>query len=164
MRKSQASESSKPTPKQKPRFADDHRLRAARRRRDVPGELRDRLRRRLHEALDVAAGGEMLADRAHHDDAHARILVERLEHEAKLVALRHRHDVERRPVEDHVGALARRVDLDAEAVERREARIGESRVHAAVSSRFASISYSPATSLRRNSLPTGDFGIASTNT
>ena len=59
----------------------------------------------------------MLADRAQHDDAHARILVERLEHEAKLVALRHRDDVERRPVEDDVGALARGVDLDAEAVE-----------------------------------------------
>ena len=102
----------------------------------------------------------MLTDRAHDDDAHARILVERLEHEAKLIALRHRHDVERRPVEDHVGALARGIDLDAEAVERREARIGESR-HAAVP---FSISYSPATSLRRSSLPTGDFGMASTNT
>ena len=103
----------------------DHRLGAARRRRDVPGELGDRLGRRLHEALDVAAAGKMLADRAQHDDAHARVLVERLEHQAKLVALRHRDDVERRPVEDDVGALARRVDLDAEAVERGEARIGK---------------------------------------
>ena len=64
-------------------------------------------------------------DRAQHDDAHACVLVERLEHQPQLVALRHRDDVERRPVEDDVGALARRVDLDAEAVERREARIGE---------------------------------------
>ena len=97
------------------------------------------------------------------------VLVERLEHQAKLVALRHRDDVERRPVEDDVGALARRVDLDAEAVERGEAGIGEGRrwlmqrflVGAAA---FCSGSYSPATSMRRSSLPTGDFGIASTNT
>jgi hypothetical protein len=67
----------------------------------------------------------MLAGGAQHDDAHARILVEGLEHQPELVALRHRHDVERRPVEDHVGALARRIDLDAEAVERGEPRVGE---------------------------------------
>src|SRR2546425_13352787 len=99
----------------------------------------------------------MLADRAHDDDAHARILVKRLEHEAQLLALRHRHDVERRPVEDYVGAFARGIDLDAEAIECGKARVGE-RGHAAVSF-DCSISYSPATSLRRNSLPTRDFGI-----
>jgi len=60
-----------------------------------------------------------------------RVLVERLEHEPKLVALRHRDDVERRPVEDHLRALAALVDPDAKAIERREARIGEGRVHAA---------------------------------
>ncbi len=48
----------------------------------------------------------------------SRILVERLEHEAKLIALVHLDDVERRPVEHDIGAFARRIDLDAEAVER----------------------------------------------
>ena len=67
----------------------------------------------------------MLADCAQHDHAHRRIFIERLEHEAQLVALRHGDDVERRAIEDHVGALARGVDLDAKAVERRQARIGE---------------------------------------
>jgi hypothetical protein len=67
----------------------------------------------------------MLARRAHDNDTRPRILVDRLEHETKLVALRHRDDVERRPVENDIGPLARFVDLDAEAVERRKARIGE---------------------------------------
>ncbi len=69
--------------------------------------LETALRRCLHEALDVAAGRKMLADRAQHDDAHPRILVEMLEHHPQLVALRHRHHVQRRPVEDDVGPLAR---------------------------------------------------------
>ena len=68
----------------------------------------------------------MLADGAQHDDPYPRILVDRFEHEAQLVALRHLDDVERRPVEDHVGALALVVDLDPEAVEAREPRIGKS--------------------------------------
>ena len=152
----------------------------------------------------------MLAHGAQHDDAHARVLVEALEHQAELVALRHRHHVERRPVEDDVGALARLVDLDAEAVERGEAGVGEGHwghvvvpdrdpvmagldpaIHAlrhviervspaktghdvaaraSAPARFLrregcrSGSYSPATSRRRSSLPTGDFGMASTNT
>jgi hypothetical protein len=67
----------------------------------------------------------MLADRPQHDDAHARILVEILEHHPQLVALRHRHHVERRPVENDVGALARFVDLDAKAVQRGKAGVGE---------------------------------------
>ena len=59
----------------------------------------------------------MLARGAQHDHAHARILIERLEHQAELIALAHFDHVERRPVEHHIGALARRIDLDAEAVE-----------------------------------------------
>ena len=106
---------------------------------------------------------------AQHDDADAGVLVEALEHQPKLVALRHRHDVERRPVEDDVGALARLVDLDAEAVERGEAGIVEDGggAHAAVPCERGAVrsgSYSPATSSRRNSLPTGDFGMVSTKT
>src|SRR5690242_18780369 len=106
----------------------------------------------------------MLAGRAQHDHAHPRILVEKLEGEPELIALRHRHHVERRPVEDHVGALVRLVDLDAEAVGRFQAKVLEddSRTHAAVPcERGALFSgwYSPATSRRRKSLPTGDFGI-----
>ncbi len=67
----------------------------------------------------------MLAHRAQHDDAHAGILVERLEHQAKLIALAHLDDIERRPVEHDVGAFARRIDLDAEAVELLQTRIGK---------------------------------------
>ena len=59
--------------------------------------------------------------RTHHDDADARVLVERLEHQPQLVALRHRDDVEGRAVEDDIGALMRRVDLDLETVELGEA-------------------------------------------
>src|SRR5262245_19727342 len=59
----------------------------------------------------------MLADRAQHDHAHALVEVERLEGGAELVALPHGDDVERRAVEDDVGALLALVDLDAEAVE-----------------------------------------------
>src|SRR5262249_35128354 len=122
--------------------------------------------RRMDEALDVAAAGEMLAYRAQDDDAHARVLVERFEHEAELVALRHRNDVERRPVEHDVRALLLGIDLDPETVECAKARIGEGigLRHSAVPRAGVSGSYSAATSLRRSSLPTGDFGMASTNT
>ena len=58
-----------------------------------------------------------LADRAHHDDAHAHIRVERLECEAKLVALGHRDDIVRRPVEDDVTSFMTFVELHLEAVE-----------------------------------------------
>ena len=101
----------------------------------------------------------MFADRAQHDHAHALVLVQRLEHQAELVALRHFDDVERRPVEDDVGALLGDVEFDLEAVERRETRIVEDHFAHAVVPVGASISNSPATSLRRRSLPTGDFGI-----
>ncbi len=58
----------------------------------------------------------MLADGAQHDHPHARVLVDRFERQPQLVTLRHFDDVERRPVEDHVGALALGIDLDAKAV------------------------------------------------
>ncbi len=67
----------------------------------------------------------MLAGRAQHDHAHARVLIERLENKAKLIALVHFDNVQRRPVEHDVGALARAVDLDAKAVELVQARIGK---------------------------------------
>ena len=73
----------------------------------------------------------MLAGRAQHDDAHARILVERLEHQTKLIALPHFDDVERRPVENDVGAFACRIDLDTKAIQRLQTRIGKF-THAAV--------------------------------
>ena len=104
-------------------IGDDDRLGAARRRRDVPRQLGHMLRRGFHKTLDVAAGGKMLADRAQHDHAHALVLVQRLEHQAELIALRHFDDVERRPVEDDVGALLGDVQFDLEAVERRQTRI-----------------------------------------
>lgn len=55
---------------------------------------------------------EVLAPGAHDDHAHAVVLVERLECSAQLVAGVHRNDVERRAMQDDVGALAGGVDLD----------------------------------------------------
>ena len=72
----------------------------------------------FEETADLAAAGEMLTDRPHHDDADVVIGVEPFEGRAQLVALRHGYDIERRPVEDHIGALALGVDLDPETVER----------------------------------------------
>src|ERR1700730_17486095 len=83
------------------------------------------LGRGCEKARDIAAGGKVLADGAQHDDAHASILVERFEDEAKLIALSHFDDVERRPVENNVGAFAGRIDLDAKAVQRLQPRIGK---------------------------------------
>ena len=74
----------------------------------------------------------MLADGAQYDHPHPFILLQRLEQEPQLVALRHGNDVEGRAVQDHVGALARGIDVHAEAVERGKARVGESRTHRAV--------------------------------
>jgi hypothetical protein len=150
-----------------PPIGGNHRLGTACRRGNVPGEAGDLLGCRLQEALDVAPAGEMLPGCPQYDDANARIIVQSFEHEPELIALRHRYDVEWRPVEDDVGAFARRVDLDAKAVKRRKARIIEGGAHVGPSLASASPrsgSYSPATSLRRRSLPTGDFGTASTNT
>jgi len=45
------------------------------------------LRRGFHEASDIAALEKMFADRSHDNDPDARILVEGLEHQPKLVAL-----------------------------------------------------------------------------
>jgi hypothetical protein len=45
----------------------------------------------------------MLPGGPQHDDADAGISIERLEHRAQFLALGHRNDVERWPVEDHVG-------------------------------------------------------------
>jgi hypothetical protein len=80
---------------------------------------------------DIAAGGKVLADGAQHDDTHARILVERFEDQAKLIALPHFDDIERRPVENNVGAFAGRIDLDAKAVKGVQTRVGKF-THAAV--------------------------------
>ena len=133
-------------------IGDDHRLRATRWGRDVPGELGNMLGRGFHEAFDVAAAGKMLANGAQHDHADMLVLVERLEHEPQLVALRHLDHVERRAVKDDIRALLSGVQFNLEAVECREARIVEShRSHAAVPCERAlsSVSNSPATSLRR---------------
>src|SRR5580704_8558782 len=119
------------------------------------------LGRGFEKARDIAAGGEMPAGRPQHDHAHAGILVERFEDQAKLIALPHLDDVERRPVENDVGAFAGRIDLDPKAVEGLQTRVGKF-THAAVPLRGETVSYSPATSLRRSSLPTGDFGISVT--
>jgi hypothetical protein len=76
----------------------------------------------------------MLADGAQHDDPDPFILLQCLEQQPQLVALRHRNDVQRRTVEDHIGALAHGIDLHAKAVERGKARVGESRTHRIVPS------------------------------
>src|SRR5262249_18838615 len=112
----------------------------------------------------------MFPDRTQHNHAHAVIFIESLEHHPQLVALRHFDDVERRAVEHDVGALLLGIQFHAEAVELRQARVGKyDRGHAALPSWCElmpafSRSYSPATSLRRKSLPTGDFGIPVTKT
>ena len=104
----------------------DHRLGAAGRRGDVPGELGDVLGARLHEALDVAARGEMLARRRDSTMTRTRrILVEGLEHQPELVALRHRDDVEGGRSSTMSARSRCGVDLDAEAVEIGETGIGE---------------------------------------
>ena len=59
----------------------------------------------------------MLADRPDDDDADPIVLIERLEHQPQLIALRHRDDIVGRPVENDVGALPCLVDLDLETVE-----------------------------------------------
>src|SRR5262245_110295 len=112
----------------------------------------------------------MFSDRAQHDHAHAVIFIESLEHHPQLIALRHFDDVERRAVENDVSALLLGIQFHAEAVELRQARVKKcDGGHAAVPSwceltRAFSGSYSPATSLRRKSLPTGDFGMSVTKT
>ncbi len=64
------------------------------------------LGRSLDKAADLTAAGKMLALGTQHDNPHAIVGIERLERGAQLLALRHREDVERRPVEHDVGALA----------------------------------------------------------
>ena len=104
----------------------------------------------------------MLALRPEHDHAHGLVGVERCEDGGKLVPLRHAHDVERRPVEHDVGAGRRVIELYPETVEMGE---GLCCGHALLPPQHASsFSYSPAISLRRSTLPTGDFGMARTKT
>jgi hypothetical protein len=111
---------------------------------------------RFKETTDLAAAGKMLTQRPHHDDADVLLGIERLEGGAQLLTLRHRDDVERRPVEDHIGTLTLGVDLNAETVKR----IG----HYRVGHTHHSVRYSPATRRRRKILPTGDFGMSTTKT
>src|SRR5262249_54792566 len=145
--------------------------------RHVPGKPGDVLGRRLQKSLDVAAAGEMFPRGTQHNDANAPILVQCLEHEAELIALRHGDNIEGRAIEDDVGTLACGIGLDTKCIERSEAGIAGGGVHVTWPPPFPpaqagegregdmrSGSYSPAISLRRRSLPTGDFGIASTNT
>ncbi|MNF41831.1 hypothetical protein D3C84_228690 [compost metagenome] len=95
----------------------DHRFFATCRCRDVPGQLRNVFRRRFEEALDVATAGEVFTHRAQHDDAHVLVCIEGFEDQAQLIALPHGNDVQRRPVEDDVGALAGHIDFNLEAIE-----------------------------------------------
>ena len=72
----------------------------------------------FEKALDIAAGGNAgRPPKARGSRTHARVLVERFETQAKLIVLPHFDDVERRPVENDIGAFARWIDLDAKAVE-----------------------------------------------
>src|SRR6476469_9945961 len=127
------------------------------------------LRRRFHETLDVAAARKMLADCAQYDNAHAIVFVERFETQPQLIALWHRNDIERRPVEDDIRPLLSNIDFHTKTVKCGKARVGQSHGRHAVvplSGKLAGLlsgSYSPATSFRRRSFPTGDFGISRTN-
>ena len=112
----------------------------------------------FEKASDLATAREMLAYCSEHDDAQPRISVEDLEGHPQLLALDHRNHIQRRPVEDDVAALMRGVDLDAKPVElARQGREERRNV-----GHLESLSYSPAMSLRRRILPTGDFGISAT--
>ena len=127
---------------------------------------------RREKAFDVASARKMLANRPKNDDTHPWISVERLEGKAELIALRHLDDVERRPIEDDVGALSPGIQFDAKAVELRRKFARDGNVafgHVWLPSLWrmslvGSGSNSPATSLRLRSLPTGDFGTSLTNT
>ena len=139
----------------------DHRLAAAFGCGDVVGEMREGFGLGLEEARDVAAARKIPAFAAQHDDAHARIAVERGEGRRELRALRHRDDVQGRPVEHDVGARLGFVPKDAEPIGRGR-RIGRREVvgdHG-----LASRSNAPLTSRRRKIFPTGDFGISATKT
>ena len=135
----------------------NHGLSAALGRRDIFRELRHMFGRALHEARNVAAARKILAFRAEHDNAHIVVTVERREHRRELLALRHADDVERRPVENDVGPCA--VYFHAEAVE-----VLKHGLVCLAHGGPQSCSYSPAISLRRKILPTGDFGMALTKT
>ena len=97
----------------------------------------------------------MLANGAQHNHAHTLVLVERLEYKPQLVALSHLNDIERRTIKNDIRALLFGVQLDFEAVVRRQARVVEShRDHAAIpyERALSSVSNSSVTSLRRKSL------------
>jgi len=112
----------------------------------------------FEKAADLAAAREMLAHCPEHDHAHPRISVEDLEGYPQLLALGHRNHIQRPPVEDDVAALVRWVDLDAKPIDL----AGQGRDQRRNVGHRGSLSYSPATSLRRSILPTGDFGISAT--
>src|SRR5262249_39891420 len=136
----------------------DHRLATARRGGNVPGEPRHMLRACLQKSPNISAAGKMLTDGSQHDNPNTCILIQRLEGEAQLIALRHLDDVERRPVENDVGPLLGGINLDVKTVEFAKTRIKERRRCAHLGPIFIgcgsvrSISYSPTTSLRRSSL------------
>ena len=72
----------------------DHRLRAALRRGDVPGQPRQLLGLASQEAGDVAAGGERRARAGQDDEADGVVGAELLEHAGELVAREHRDAVQ----------------------------------------------------------------------
>src|SRR5262245_46925909 len=112
----------------------------------------------------------MFPDRTQDNHAHAVIFIECLEHHPQLIALRHFDDVERRAVENDVGAFLLGIHFHAETVELRQARVGKcERGHVAVPSLSDltpafSGPYSPATGLRRNGSPTGDLAMSAPKT
>ena len=144
MRKSQASASSRPTPKAKPQLR-DHRLRAALRGGDVPGEPRHAPAASVQEARDVASRGERVAG-AGEDDARTLVSAPSSSKSAReLVAGGHRHPVHLlRDVERDRRDAARLV-----ALERRP-------------SYSVTRSTSFSRSIRRRILPDGLFGSSST--
>ena len=105
----------------------DHWLCAARRRGDVPGELRHVLGRGFQEALDVAAAGKMLADGAQHDHAYARRL-RRAPRTRAASWSRCGISMMLSGGRSRITSARSRsgIDLDAEAVELGETRVGES--------------------------------------
>ena len=93
-----------------------HRFVASARRPDVVGQLGNMLRRGGQETGDIAARREMFALRAQDDNADPIIRVQFLEHHAQLVALAHLDHIQGRSVENDIGPLPIRIDLDPEAI------------------------------------------------
>src|SRR5262245_23298980 len=148
----------------------DDRLRAPLRRGDVPGEMGHPVALDLRERLDVSTRGVHAVLSADHDDAHVRILAERVHDRGDLAAPAIGHDVERRPIEPEKADLLLWIEFIAQPIEvaqDRSAMFGVVLAHEfsfTVTLLPSPPSYWPVGNLRRSSLQGAERGMALTNT